>query len=476
MKVRVDFVTNSSSESFGVVIVDTAKTVAAAGGALVMIEAAKSQLDNLRKAAEEIARETAESAEVQEEFVKHSLNTAKSDIDQEIDSLQQEMDELASAWEESSKTADPTDPRSAELAKQVEDYQEYLKHQIATKEAQKYEIAKEAAEHQAAIEAKDEWVKQRQVDMVAVKEERSMLEATLKGYKNSGYDVKDVESRLEQVKAREFRLTKELKEHGGEFDYTPMDRKPIGPNPDLMRLHESYKKEVAKLEDMKIKADIRRWEDYDRRMAEMQKDYQRYIDRSNAWDKRLQYAEKVQYGADVMVEGLSHVTGPAGQQIKLAYKAGKQLGSGVGNAMADPNNAGKHLAKGTIGAVTEVVKDKVGGDSPFKASLANTINEGVQGGLDAAIAGKDVLEGTVGGLQKGAVDAFVDAKLDQAKKFVPVCKGSSVDIHDYGLMKIAKNNPLAKGVVRTVVRENVMDQTKEKLKGDIVGSIFGKGD
>src|SRR5690554_5684427 len=161
MKVRVDFVTNSSSESFGVVIVDTAKTVAAAGGALVMIEAAKSQLDNLRKTAEEIARETAESAEVQEEFVKHSLNTAKSDIDQEIDSLHQEMDELTSAWEESSKTADPTDPRSAELAKQVEDYQEYLKHQIATKEAQKYEIAKEAAEHQAAIEAKDEWVKQR---------------------------------------------------------------------------------------------------------------------------------------------------------------------------------------------------------------------------------------------------------------------------------------------------------------------------
>ena len=60
MKVRIDFVTNSSSESFGVVVVDTIATISATGAALVMIESAKQALiGNSEKVAKELAEAVA---------------------------------------------------------------------------------------------------------------------------------------------------------------------------------------------------------------------------------------------------------------------------------------------------------------------------------------------------------------------------------------------------------------------------------
>jgi hypothetical protein len=83
------------------------------------------------------------------------------------------------------------------------------------------------------------------------------------------------------------------------------------------------------------------------------------------------------------------------------------------------------------------------------------------------------------GLTKGVFDAGVDTGLDKIKGVLPIPKGSSVDVHDYGVDKILNNNPLTKGILKTGIREAAGSQIKDAIKGGIVdkaGEIGGFGD
>ena len=187
-------------------------------------------------------------------------------------------------------------------------------------------------------------------------------------------------------------------------------------------------------------------------------------------------AEGVQFGADVAIEGLSYVTGPAGQKVKLAYTAGKEAASGVGEAMADPRNAKAHIAKGIIKASTEVVKDKFGAAGKnLQAVGADILSESLQSGIDATISGKDVLDEMGKCLTKGVFNAGVDQGLDAIKSKIPIPKGSSVDVHDYDLKRIMNNNPLAKGILRTATREAAGSQIKDAVKGAVVDKLGKEG-
>ena len=110
MKVRIDFVTNSSSESFGVVVVDTIATISATGAALVMIESAKQALmGDTAKVAKELAEAVAKDASQQQQNTLDAYSEAEKIISDELGKLQNEMSDLAKQWEESDKTADKTD-------------------------------------------------------------------------------------------------------------------------------------------------------------------------------------------------------------------------------------------------------------------------------------------------------------------------------------------------------------------------------
>jgi hypothetical protein len=220
-------------------------------------------------------------------------------------------------------------------------------------------------------------------------------------------------------------------------------------------------------------ADAGKRSELEARMKKAEEDLKEAMSSAYRWDLATKAAEGVQFGADVAIEGLSHVTGPAGQQIKLAYKASKSIAGGMGDGMADPKNAGKHLAKGILGAATEVAKSKFG-ESPLKSALANTVNEGAQGALDASIKGKDALTGGIQGLGKGVIDSAADFGLDKIKSKIPIPKGSSVDVGNYDLGKILNNNPLSKGLAKTITREGFGDKAKDLIKGAIVDTLGKK--
>ena len=103
------------------------------------------------------------------------------------------------------------------------------------------------------------------------------------------------------------------------------------------------------------------------------------------------------------------------------------------------------------------------------------MNEGLQAGLDASIKGENVGEAIGKGLTKGVVDAGVGQGLDAIKGALPIPKGSSVDVHDYGVGKVLNNNPLTKGIIKTGVRENVVSGVIDKAKEAIVDKAADEG-
>lgn len=498
MKIKVDFVTNSSSEVFGVVLGNAAVVGGLLGWLSVLLSGCSTQTDDtesgLIKAttttgsntdnvigdassmAQEIAKAAYEDAKRQDEIVKDAYNEAQGALDSAKSALEKELAETQKTWADSEKTIDKTDPGYADFKKQYDDYMDYLKTQIAQTDYQKQMIDYEKAQKQAETDAKSEWARQRQADYIAVKEEKAMLEAVAKGYNVPGYDTEAVKSRLKQLNDRENELGKLLSENNATIDYTARDRGVIGPSPESKALNDKIIQEKLKFEEDAKKANAKKRAELEKKMEENIEEYKKQMARGDRYDMATKAAEGAQFGADVLIEGLSHVTGPAGQQVKLAYTAGKNIASGMGEGMADPKNAAKHLAKGILSAGTEVLKDKFGGDEkPWQAAATGILNEGLQSGLDASIKGEDVGEAMGKGLTKGVFDAGTDSALDKLKGALPIPKGSSVDVHDYGMGKILNNNPLTKGIIKTGVREAAGSQIKDAIKGAIVDKAGEEG-
>lgn len=473
MKIRIDFVTNSSSESFGVVVVDTIATISTTGAALVLVESAKQALmGDSAKIAQEIAKAVEADAQSQSQHVLDSYSEAENIINKELSNLQNEMAELSKQWLESDQTADKSDPGYDQLKNQYEEYMEYLKNQVQTKEYEKYMVEVEKAEQQAAAESKNEWISQRQTDMIAVKEEMALLQATAKGYGSKGYDTKDIEDRLKQLQQREQDLSNILKSNNAEFEYTARDRGEIGPGAEFDKLTKQMAKKRAEMDIAIGLANETRRKELKAAMEAAEAEYAKQMAAAGRWDMATKAAEGIQFGADMAVEGLSHVTGPAGKSIKLAYTAGKSMGAGLGEGMADPKNAGKHLAKGIADAVTEVIKDGLD-DSPFKKAAVSVANSAFQSGMDSMIKGKDFGSGAKSGALDGVLDNVLEAGIDKLANKLPIPKGSSVDVSDFSVSQVMNNNPLAKGIIKTGVRENAMNELKGSLKDGIKDQITG---
>lgn len=486
MKIKVDHVTNSSSEAFGVVAADSA-VVIGLGMALAALfkgcSFSKSNGDvesvdsgDAQSMADAIAKGVMEDAKKQEEIVNDAYTQAGGALDDAQSKLNAELEAVQKQFEESESTADKTDPNYGNVKQQYVDYMDYLKTQIENTKLEKAAVEAENAARIAQEASKSDWVKMNQGDYIAVKEEKAMLEAVVKGYNVPGYNTEAVKQRLKDLEQREKDLSKVLKENNADFDYQAKDRGEIGPSKESYELSqkikaekEAFEKESAKVSEEK-RAELEA--KHQQNLAEMEKAHKT----SRNWDLATKAAEGAQWGADVAIEGLSHVTGPAGKTIKTIYGGAKGVASGMGEGMADPQNAAKHLAKGILNGATSVISDKFDdAGKPWQKAASGILNEGLQSGLDASIKGESVTDALGKGLTKGVVDAGVGKGLDAIKGALPIPKGSSVDVHDYGLGKIINNNPLTKGIIKTGVRENVVSGISDKIKGAIVDKAADEG-
>jgi len=277
MKIRTEFVTNSSSTSFGASFGD-ALAAMIAGLAVIGCDcgsgngddgnqdkekeeggssedggedaALKGAMEAAAQAAQEAADQMAADAAAKDALIGDILDAEGAKLNAAGTKIDQEIDAYTKQWAEAQATADQTDPNYETMNKQYQDYIDYLKNQREQVEAQKYQLAVTRAEEEAAKAAKSDWVKQQQEDLIQVQEQKSYLQAVANGYgQHENYNISEVQAQLKALNERENALRGTLKENHAEINYTPKERTPIGPDPEIIRLQEDHRKKMEQLQN-----------------------------------------------------------------------------------------------------------------------------------------------------------------------------------------------------------------------------------
>lgn len=514
MKVRLDFVTNSSSTSsaiamgsgiMGVLVglgltscqctepgggSGTAGGQSDGDGEDTVLDAAAidSALEASTQAAQDAADQMAADAAAKDQLINNVLTAENQKLAASSQKLQAEIDKYNTQWKDAQQGADPKDPGYADLKKQYEDYVDYLKGQLDQVKAKQYEIEAAKAEEQIAKDSRNTWVKQQQEDLVQIMEQKSFLEAVAKGYgKNQDYDVTKVQDRLQQLNQREQDLKKTLMQNNAEINYTARERDPIGPDPEMDRLNRDYKDKKQKLQDQmdaeKSARDATRKTELAKEMKWLEKDMETQAKRASFWNVMTKAAETTQVVADVGVDILSNVTGPYGKTVKTCYTGLKGLAGGIGEGLAN-GDMSKNIVKGGLSGLSDIVKDKVG--NKFGKAAQNIYTIGSESGksmvetvLDGKTSAKDLVKAGLTGASKGSLDVAIsvisDNVLPGGAEMPEGLDWSGVNVKTF-INSVKSSNPLT---VRNLGREAIgnsihgagVDQAKNFIKGDNV--IFG---
>lgn len=455
MKLRQDFVTNSSSTSFGAASV-IAGLVAALSSFGVAVSAA----------AEEEMESDTEKPDVSQEGPDRDFDPegfVNSDIDynEKLDRIDKEIDQYEKEWESIKDSLDKED--YDQVKKEYEEYIDYLKGTRAQAEGIEFEKQIEKIAQEAEKEYKDQWIDERKKDLENTREQIEFINASIKGYKEAGYDTKEAERQLDIYKEREKELDNTLKSEGIEHNYKAKERDDIGPSKSVAELVAKVDEQYNKiLEDIKKeKIDRKKKEIIERNIEALRAESAEYMKFAGTADKYLKTAEAVQSAADIGVDALEKVTGPAGKVIKKAYVGGKGLGSGVGEAMADPSNAASHIIKGTVKGAGDLAKEFT--DSQLIKDGINIASETVQGGIDSYQKGESLADGLMGGIKKAGIEIAGDRLAD---KFLP---NTARDI-DFGSYS---GSEIYKGVVagNPTIKEFIKDSVKDSLKNNTLGQV-----
>ena len=464
MKVRQDFVTNSSSTSFGAA---TVTGMATAIFTAVGISAAAN--------ADEVGK-VATTTEIYEgpdrNFDPDVYINSDADIEHKLTKLDREIGMYEKEWEETKDTLEGDDYDKTK--KEYEDYIEHLKSKKEEAEYIEYEKQVEKLVKEAEEESKNTWIDERKKDLESTKEQIEFIEANIRGYGGAGYDVEEAKRQLKTFKDKEKDLNRVLKEQGVVHEYEARKREDIGPSLSMAELMKKVDDKYDKIFEQlkKEKMDRKKKEIIKRNMQAEMESSKEYIKYANTADKYLKAAEIVQQGADIGVDVLANVTGPAGKTIKKIYVGGKAFGSGVGEAYADPENAASHIAKGSIKAAGDVAKEFT--DNQYVKDGINIVSETSQGAVESYQKGEDLSKGMKKGLLKAGVEIAGDHLLN---KFVPD-SARDIDFGNYSGKEIFKavvnGNPTVKEFIKDSIKDsiknNAANQVKNLPKGE--GFIF----
>lgn len=453
MKIRQDFVTNSSSTSFGAATVTgivTAILTAVGASASSAADAAVEGLDG-------VARETSTDGP-DRNFDPESFATSDVDYETKMNKYEREIEEYKKEWESTKDTLEGHDYEKTK--KQYEEYIDYLESKKQQAESHEFQKQVEKLAKQAEQEYKKEWIEERKKDLENVREQIEFIGACVRGYGEAGYEVEEAKRQLEIYKARERELDSTLKKEGIDHDYKAREREDIGPSKSVAELIKKVDEKYDKvLEDLrKEKIDRKKKEIIRKNIEALREESKEYMKYSNTADKYLKTAEAVQTAADIGVDTLEKVTGPAGKAIKKAYVAGKGVAGGVGEAWADPDNATSHIIKGTIKGAGDLAKEYT--DNQWVKDGINIVSETSQGAIDSYQKGESPTEGVKKGLIKAGVDAVGDRLTD---KLLP---NTSRDI-DFGKYT---GDQIFKGVVggNPTIKDFLKDSMKDSIKNNTI--------
>lgn len=217
MKIRSDFVTNSSSTSFGAASVTGFVTavISALGisSAMAASEAAAGMPEDSGGR---------DSGGPDRDFDPESFVRSDVDYEKKLAKLDREIAEYEKEWQEVKGTYEGDDYVQAE--KEYKEYIEYLKNKKAEAESIEFEKQVEKMVKEAEEEYKAEWIEQRKEDLKNVREQIEFIEASIRGYGRAGYDIAEAQRQLEMYKSWEKDLDNTLKKEGVEYNYKAKER------------------------------------------------------------------------------------------------------------------------------------------------------------------------------------------------------------------------------------------------------------
>ncbi|MBN2259216.1 MAG: hypothetical protein JW702_01585 [Clostridiales bacterium] len=461
MKIRQDFVTNSSSTSFGAATV-TGIATALATAIGISAAAGADEAGNLGSKEKKTEDEGPD-----RDFDPDRLINSEMDYGLKQEKLDREIEEYEKEWAETKDTLDEEDYEKTKS--EYEEYIKYLKNKKDEAESIEYEKQIEKLTKEAEKEYKETWIEERKKDLENAREQIEFIEASNRGYGKAGYNVEEGKKQLEMYKAREKDLEKALKKEGVEHNYKAKEREDIGPSESVAELikkvDDKYDAVLKKLSQEKI--DRKKKAIIERNIEAWREESKEYMKYSNTADKYMKTAEIVQQAADIGVDALEKVTGPAGKTIKKAYVAGKALGSGAGEAYADPDNAASHMAKASIKAAGDVAKEFT--ENQYVKDGINIVSETSQEMVTSYQKGEDLSTGVKKGLIKAGVEIVGDRVADALPKV-----GRDIDFGNYTgkqiIKSVAAGNPTVKEFIKDSIKDSMknsaVNQAKNLAKGD----------
>jgi hypothetical protein len=525
LKIRTEFVTNSSSTSFGASFADAIAGVllglaalgcdcsnvddkdedddelgGSDGGGSGEDAALQGAMAAAEQAAQQAADQLAADAAAKDALIGNILDAEGDKLDAAGSKIDQEIDTYTKQWTDAQATADKNDPNYENMNKQYQDYIEYLKNQKAQIEAQKYQMAVTKAEEEAAKTAQNDWIRQQQEDFIQVKEQKAYLEAVANGYgQHKSYDISAVQSQIDALKQREAELQGTLKANNAEINYAPKERMPIGPDPEIIRIQQEHKQKMDELQNeinaAKEARNNARRDELIREQQWQQKVAENEMAKASFWNVLTKAGEITQTVADTGVDILSNLTGPAGKTIKTVYTGLKGVAGGLGEGLANGNMAAE-LGKGALGGLSDIAKDKLGGfvgdrwgEASGKAAQ-NIYNIGAEAGkemygtfVDGPELGKEgeflktIVSSGFKGALKGTLDSSLnmigDGILPEGGKIPEGLDWSDINAGTF-INSIRNSNPLTQSFGKTAIKSSLQglatDQGKNFIKGD--GVIF----
>lgn len=206
--------------------------------------------------------------------------------------------------------------------------------------------------------------------------------------------------------------------------------------------------------------------------------FQKYMDRAETFDKLVKVAEVVQMGADIGVDVLAEMTGPAGKTIKYIYTGAKGY---AGAATEDYVNSGDDKKSFWKSSVVGLGK---GGGDLYKAGVGDMFGKS-KGfvkyiGKGIANVGGNVITTTAKIMANGTNDFEGDLSLAFKQGIAETGIGEGFDFMGDSFSKLTKGSTKiftkATGAIYTNGRNAIVGQTKGFTTNYVNSKIEGKKD
>lgn len=462
MKIKVDHVTNSSSEVFAVVVQDSVVVGTLVAGMTALFNAYRFQFSHseltlpqmldLNEASLEYAKAMTkamiEDARSNESAMREAFDVALPMLEETQARLTQELQalkQLQKSLDSSSTALHTSDASSPQLYFQhASEYEQYLTGQINQTNAFKSVILEKKQAVNDVFTSSENAIDESKQAWLDLQHEKKLLQSVSDGHGPIGYDNSVTLDRIQDLNAKDDELFKLILKNDALSTWAnrPFPAKTISEEAkalqaQLITRKEAYQK-ALKIKGVMAEQKAQLKASYD---ADIQTLHAQ-LKQQNRYDLAAHAANSVTYGTDSLVDALTLLDVPFGGLLKTAVLAAKAGTTQAKTGLQDRKHAGRYLAKGLIAAAGEVIKGTLGVGNPQLIQATTVLTSGLNGGLDASINNQPVGDALGKALTKSLIDTSVAQQLSALSVNLPDPKTKTLAEENYHLSDVVSDNPI----------------------------------